>query len=113
VYIVGQKRGFMNMFPTKVNTGIVKIVVAFIMILKESNKNMDTNLRLDEDIVSDIRELINKINSLLIEAAGNNIEITITESTINSMGSSVPTSYVSMDAFKRLTPRNIGYTGGF
>jgi chemotaxis protein CheY-P-specific phosphatase CheC len=98
----------MNMFPTKVNFGIVKIVVIFMR-----NKNMDTNIRLDEDIVSDIRELINKINSLLIEAAGNNIEITITESTINSMGSPVPMSYVSMDAFKRLTPRNIGYTGGF
>lgn len=98
----------MNMFPTKVNFGIVKIVVIFMR-----NKNMDTNIRLDEDIVSDIRELINKINSLLIEAAGKNIEITITKSTIDSMGSPVPTSYVSMDAFKRLTPRAIGYTGGF
>ena len=69
--------------------------------------------RTDDEVLSEIQKIVSELNIAIGYATDKGIEIVIKQSKHLTMGTATPSSYITFEATKRLTPNYISYTGGY
>lgn len=65
----------------------------------------------EQELINKIQGLVYEINALLANAYDTNLEVQIKQQFVYSYLGAYPKSYLTMEAFKRLTPMVVAPTG--